>query len=118
MKLPIFPLPGAAAFATITPLPESAESKYQTFGPRLRLGVLSFLPPSGGAVEYAKDEKPTRLPRSGSVFPPTANSSVSQAGKKHLNSHKTGKRKRHLRGSVIETGKLGKKYVEIMGGAN
>jgi len=42
----------------------------------------------------------------------------SQAGKKHLNSHKTGKRKRHLRGSVIETGKLGKKYVLVMGGAN
>ena len=42
----------------------------------------------------------------------------SQAGKKHLNSHKTGKRKRHLRGNVIETGKLGKKYVEHMGGAN
>ena len=39
-----------------------------------------------------------------------------QAGKKHLLSHKTGKRKRHLRGTVIETGKLGKKYVEIMGG--
>jgi large subunit ribosomal protein L35 len=39
----------------------------------------------------------------------------SQAGKKHLNSHKTGKRKRHLRGRVVETGKLGKKYVEIMG---
>jgi large subunit ribosomal protein L35 len=40
-----------------------------------------------------------------------------QAGKKHLLSHKTGKRKRHLRGTVIETGKLGKKYVLIMGEA-
>jgi large subunit ribosomal protein L35 len=39
-----------------------------------------------------------------------------QAGKKHLLSHKTGKRKRHLRGTVIETGKLAKKYVDIMGG--
>jgi large subunit ribosomal protein L35 len=39
----------------------------------------------------------------------------SQAGKKHLNSHKTGKRKRQLRGRVVETGKLGKKYVLIMG---
>jgi len=38
------------------------------------------------------------------------------AGKKHLLSHKTGKRKRHLRGTTIETGKLGKKYVTIMGG--
>jgi large subunit ribosomal protein L35 len=41
----------------------------------------------------------------------------SQAGKKHLNSHKTTKRKRQLRGRVVETGKLGKKYVEIMGNA-
>jgi large subunit ribosomal protein L35 len=40
----------------------------------------------------------------------------SQAGKKHLLSHKTGKRKRHLRGSVIETGKLASKYVKAMGG--
>jgi large subunit ribosomal protein L35 len=39
-----------------------------------------------------------------------------QAGKKHLLSHKTGKRKRHLRDSVIEPGRLGKKYVKIMGG--
>ena len=39
-----------------------------------------------------------------------------QAGKKHLNSHKTGKRKRHLRASVIESGKLGRKYVLMMGG--
>ena len=38
-----------------------------------------------------------------------------QAGKKHLLSHKTGKRKRHLRGTVIESGKLGKKYVQMMG---
>jgi large subunit ribosomal protein L35 len=41
----------------------------------------------------------------------------SQAGKKHINSYKTGKRKRQLRGRVIEEGKLGKKYVELMGGA-
>ena len=40
----------------------------------------------------------------------------SQAGKKHLNSHKTGKRKRQLRGSVIETGKIAKKYIAVMGG--
>ena len=39
-----------------------------------------------------------------------------QAGKKHLNSPKTGKRKRHLRASVIEGGKLGKKYVAMVGG--
>jgi large subunit ribosomal protein L35 len=39
-----------------------------------------------------------------------------QAGKKHLNSHKTGKRKRQLRAPLIASGKLAKKYVEVMGG--
>jgi large subunit ribosomal protein L35 len=41
-----------------------------------------------------------------------------QAGKKHLLSHKTGKRKRHLREPIIDAGKLSKKYIEIMGGKN
>lgn len=36
----------------------------------------------------------------------------SQAGKKHLNSHKTGKRKRQLRGRVAETHRTAQKYVE------
>jgi large subunit ribosomal protein L35 len=40
----------------------------------------------------------------------------SQAGKKHLNSHKTGKRKRHLRSPLVDSGKLAKKYVAMMGG--
>ena len=39
-----------------------------------------------------------------------------QAGKKHLNSPKTGKRKRHLREPVVDGGKLAKKYVAMMGG--
>ncbi len=39
----------------------------------------------------------------------------SQAGKKHLNSHKTGKRKRHLRGRVVDTCALGPKYVKVLG---
>jgi len=39
-----------------------------------------------------------------------------QAGKKHLLSHKTGKRKRHLRASVVDDNKLSKKYIEMMGG--
>ncbi len=39
-----------------------------------------------------------------------------QAGKKHLLSHKTGKRKRHLRESIIDGGKLARKYVKAMGG--
>jgi large subunit ribosomal protein L35 len=39
-----------------------------------------------------------------------------QAGKKHLLSHKTGKRKRHLREKIVDAGKLSRKYIEIMGG--
>ena len=35
----------------------------------------------------------------------------SQAGKKHLNSHKTGKRKRQLRGRVAEVGTVAQKYI-------
>jgi large subunit ribosomal protein L35 len=38
-----------------------------------------------------------------------------QAGKKHLNSHKTGKRKRQLRGRVAEIGVVAEKYVAHMG---
>ncbi len=38
----------------------------------------------------------------------------SQAGKKHLNSHKTGKRKRQLRGRVAEIGRVAAKYVNNM----
>jgi large subunit ribosomal protein L35 len=39
----------------------------------------------------------------------------SQAGKKHLNSYKSRKRKRQLRGAVIDTGLLGHKYVKMIG---
>jgi large subunit ribosomal protein L35 len=41
----------------------------------------------------------------------------SQAGKKHLNSPKTGKRKRHLRSKVVDTGRLSSKYIKQMGEA-
>ncbi len=53
-------------------------------------------------------------------FRVTANGKLKrrQAGKKHLLSHKTGKRKRHLRGTVIETDRMAKKYIRIMGGKN
>ncbi len=40
-----------------------------------------------------------------------------QAGKKHLLSHKSGKRKRHLRGVVIKTDRLARKYIKLMGEA-
>ncbi len=39
-----------------------------------------------------------------------------QAGKKHLNSSKTGKRKRQLRHDLVDAGALAKKYVAMMGG--
>ena len=39
-----------------------------------------------------------------------------QAGKKHLLSHKTGKRKRQLRGTAVEVGIVAKKYIRMMGG--
>ncbi len=40
----------------------------------------------------------------------------SQAGKKHLNSPKSAKRKRHLRGRVAEIGVVAQKYIIAMGG--
>lgn len=39
-----------------------------------------------------------------------------QAGKGHLLSGKTGKRKRQLRVPVLETGKIAKKYIRMLGG--
>ncbi|MFN4261954.1 MAG: 50S ribosomal protein L35 [Gemmataceae bacterium] len=38
-----------------------------------------------------------------------------QCGKSHLQSHKTGKRKRQLRRPVVETGVVARKYKEMMG---
>lgn len=40
-----------------------------------------------------------------------------QAGKKHLNSPKTGKRKRHLREPITRTDRLAKTYVRLLGEA-
>jgi large subunit ribosomal protein L35 len=50
-------------------------------------------------------------------FKVTANGKLkrSQAGKKHLNSHKTGKRKRQLRHPALATPAFAKKYIAIMG---
>ncbi|HEV3204167.1 MAG TPA: 50S ribosomal protein L35 [Gemmataceae bacterium] len=39
-----------------------------------------------------------------------------QAGKKHLNSPKSAKRKRHLRSPVADDRRLSRKYIKIMGG--
>ena len=52
-------------------------------------------------------------------FRVTANGKLkrSQAGKKHLNSPKTGKRKRHLRSKIVDTGRLQTKYIRQMGEA-
>jgi large subunit ribosomal protein L35 len=38
-----------------------------------------------------------------------------QAGKKHLLSHKSGKRKRQLRSAITDTKKICKTYVHLMG---
>jgi large subunit ribosomal protein L35 len=40
-----------------------------------------------------------------------------QAGKKHLESHKSGKRKRQLRAPITQDRKLAKKYVRLIGTA-
>ncbi|MEI7687355.1 MAG: 50S ribosomal protein L35 [Planctomycetota bacterium] len=37
-----------------------------------------------------------------------------QAGKKHLNSPKSGKRKRQLRKPIIETGRVAQKYIKAI----
>lgn len=37
-----------------------------------------------------------------------------QAGKKHLNSPKTGKRKRHLREPIVKRDALAKTYIKLM----
>ena len=52
-------------------------------------------------------------------FKVTANGKLKrrQAGKKHLLSHKTGKRKRGLRGTVIQPNRLAHKYALAMGEA-
>lgn len=39
-----------------------------------------------------------------------------QAGKRHLQSHKTGKRRRQLRATVVETGKLALKIARAVEG--
>ena len=51
-------------------------------------------------------------------FRVTANGKLKrrQAGKKHLLSHKSGKRKRHLRRSITESTNITKTYVRMMGG--
>ncbi len=41
-----------------------------------------------------------------------------QAGKKHLNSPKSGKRKRQLRGKEVVPGVVAAKYILAMGGKN
>ena len=50
-------------------------------------------------------------------FRVTANGKLkrSQAGKKHLNSPKTGKRKRHLRAQIVDAHAVAEKYIPLMG---
>jgi large subunit ribosomal protein L35 len=39
-----------------------------------------------------------------------------QAGKKHLLSGKTGKRKRHLRAPITEADRMSKRYIKMLAG--
>lgn len=39
-----------------------------------------------------------------------------QAGKRHLNSHKSGKRKQGLSATIVETDKVAKKIIRAIGG--
>jgi len=39
-----------------------------------------------------------------------------QAGKRHLNSSKSGQRKQKLRGTIVETDKVAKKIIRALGG--
>ena len=50
-------------------------------------------------------------------FRVTANGKLkrSQAGKKHLNSPKTGKRKRQLRAQIVDAHAVAEKYIPLMG---
>ena len=68
-----------------------------------------------GDIGHAEDEDPQGLAQAVRV---SANGKLkrSQAGKKHLNSPKSGKRKRHLRSKVAETGIVAQKYIIAMGG--
>jgi len=52
-------------------------------------------------------------------FKVTANGKLKrrQAGKKHLLSHKTAKRKRQLRSPITQTTRIPKKYVVLIGSA-
>ena len=51
-------------------------------------------------------------------FRVTANGKLKrrQAGKKHLLSHKSGKRKRHLRRAITESTNITKTYIRMIGG--
>jgi large subunit ribosomal protein L35 len=77
-------------------------------------------PAVGDSFQYWKQAMPKMKAHKGAKkrFRVTAKGHLkrSHAGKKHLLSTKTGKRKRHLRSKVIETDKVAKKYVRLMAG--
>jgi large subunit ribosomal protein L35 len=78
------------------------------------LGVLAEFSVFGsGLVPKMKTHKASRK-----RFKITATGKLKrvQAGKKHLNSPKTGKRKRQLRRPIMETGKVAQKYIKALGG--
>ena len=80
-------------------------------------GLFPLLSP-GGALKGRSMPKMKTHKASRKRFRVTASGKLKrrQAGKKHLLSHKTGKRKRQLRETIVDGGKLPKKYILMMGG--
>ena len=70
-----------------------------------------------GIGRHAEDENPQGARRKRFRVTATGKLKRSQAGKKHLNSHKTGKRKRQLRGSIDGGKHRGSKYIDADGRA-
>ena len=84
-----------------------------------------MLPPAPGAgdrviIEWWTMPKMKTHKASKKRFRVTATGKLKrvQAGKKHLNSHKTGERKAHLRRPKIEVGPIAATYIGLMGGKN
>ena len=101
-----------------SPPRESARRRVQagalfSFAVASRRGSARTADPRGATMPKQKTHKGSKK-----RFRVSANGKLmrSQAGKKHLLSHKTGKRKRQLREKIVDSGKLAKKYILIMGG--
>ena len=81
-------------------------------------GSLFHFPAAGTGLKGATMPKMKTHKASKKRFRVTATGLLKrhQAGKKHLLSHKSGKRKQKLRDVIIDGGKLSRKYIKVMGG--